>query len=144
MDDALAHALNDAIRTVAMRHRALAGVLLGQLGLHPGQEVLLLELDANGPRTQAQLAVTSGCEAPTITHSTRRLEAAGLIVRRPSPTDGRATIVELSDRGRALIPALRRTWRELAERSVAGLDVTTPEELLAALTDLGAGLAADR
>lgn len=140
MDDALADALNQAFRTIAMRHRAMAGTLLGRLGLHPGQEVLLLELDANGPRTQAQLATASGCEAPTITHSARKLEDAGLIVRRPSPDDRRVTIVELSERGQALMPALRRAWRDLAEHSVDDLSAAEISRLLSTLEDLAARL----
>lgn len=137
-----AEALNQAIRTVAIRHRALAAEKLAPLGLHPGQEIILLELDVNGPRTQAQLATSSGCEAPTITHSTRKLEAADLIARRPSPTDGRATIVELSARGRALMPALRAAWCALAEDTVAALSTADPAQLTAALTDLATGLTA--
>jgi len=131
--------LNEAIRAVAMRHRAVAGALLAPLGLHPGQEILLLALHADGPRTQAQLAVASGCEPPTITHSVRKLEAAGLVVRRPSTADGRVTIVELSDRGRELVPRLRATWRELGERTRSRLAMPL-EELIAGLADLAEGL----
>src|SRR5687768_11295319 len=123
-----ADALNAAIRAIGMRHRALAAALLGPLGLHPGQEVLLLDLDANGPRTQVQLATASGCEPPTITGSVRKLEDAGLVVRTPSPTDGRVTIVELSDRGRRLLPALKQAWVELGERTVA--ETRTPPDQL--------------
>jgi len=135
-----ADALNTAIRSIGIRHRALAGALLAPLGLHPGQEVLLLELDAQGPRSQGQLAVASGCEPPTITGSVRKLEAAGLVVRRPSATDGRVTIVELSGHGHALIPALRAAWQQLADRSVAGLESTPVDLLGKALDDLAGSL----
>ncbi len=137
-----ANALNEAIRAVGIRHRALAGSLLAPLGLHPGQEVLLLELDASGPRTQGQLAAASGCEPPTITNSVRKLEAAGLVHRRPSPTDGRVTIVELSDRGHALMPALKAAWQQLALQSVAGLAATPLDQLSDALADLARSLTA--
>lgn len=140
MDFEQADTLNDAIRAIGIRHRALAGVLLAPLGLHPGQEVLLLELDAKGPRTQGQLATASGCEPPTITGSARKLEAAGLVVRRPSPTDGRVTIVELSDRGTALMPALKAAWQQLADLTVAGLTSTPVDHLGEALTDLARSL----
>ena len=139
MDFARAKRVNDAVRSLAMRHRAAAAQVLAPLGLHPGQEVLLLELHAHGPRTQVQLAGASGCEPPTITGSVRKLESAGLIVRRPSPTDGRVTIVELSDQGRSLMPALEAAWCELAERTVAGLS-TDPDRLTASLGEMTAGL----
>ena len=141
MDFTRAKQVNDAVRALAMRHRAAAAELLAPLGLHPGQEVLLLELHAHGERTQAQLAAASGCEPPTITGSVRKLESAGLVTRRPSPTDGRVTIVELSDRGRSLMPSLEAAWCELAERTVARLSAD-PDRLTGSLDEMATGLAA--
>ena len=138
MDLEQANALNEALRAIGIRHRALAGLLLAPLGLHPGQEVLLLELD-EGPRSQAQLAAASGCEPPTITHSVRKLEAAGLVVRRPSSTDGRVVIVELSEHGKAVLPRLKAAWLQLAEQTVA-LCATPPGELTRVVTDLARSL----
>jgi len=140
MDFAHADALNRAIRAIGMKHRARAGAALAELGLHPGQEVLLLELDAHGSRTQTQLAAGLGCEPPSVTLMAQKLEAAGLIARRPSSTDGRATVVELTDRGRALIPPLKAVWRRLAESSVAGLETTSPDQLQKVLDDLARSL----
>jgi len=137
-----AHALNEALRAIGIRHRALAGALLAPLGLHPGQEVLLLELAEQGPRSQVQLAQASGCEPPTITNSVRKLEAAGLVVRRASPTDGRVTIVELSDRGQQLVPRLKTAWQDLAERTVAQLDDEPLDPLVHTLTELARSLTA--
>lgn len=135
-----ADALIDAIRSISIRHRALAGTLLAPLGLHTGQEMILLELDDHGPRTQRQLATACGCEPPTITVSARKLEAAGLIVRRPSPADGRSTIVELSEQGRHLIPELKHAWQHLADLTVAGLTNTPLEQLTAVLADLASSI----
>ena len=51
-----ADALNEAIRAVGIRHRALAVAALEPFGIHPGHKLLLFELETEGPRTQAQLA----------------------------------------------------------------------------------------
>lgn len=134
MDYQQADAFNAAVRAMGIRHRALAGVLLGRLGLYPGQEVLLLELD-NGPRSHAQLANASGCEPPTITHSVRKLEAAGFVVRRPSPQDARLSMVELTEAGQRLLPDVKSAWQELAERATAGLS-TEVADLIPVLEDL--------
>ena len=136
-----AAALNTAIRSIGIRHRALADALLAPLGLHTGQEVILLELDAKGPRSQGQLAISSGCKPPTITGSVRKLESAGLVVRRPSSTDGRVTIVKLSDQGRALLPDLKAAWVKLAAQTVASMSLTPTGQLTDVLTDLAASLA---
>ncbi len=133
-----ADALNEAIRAIGLRHRMLAIAALAPFGIHPGHKLLLLELEAEGPRTQAELATATGYEPPTITLSVRQLEAAGYVARRPSPTDRRATVVELTDAGRALLPKVKAAWRELAERTIANL----PDATAAEVTDMLAGLAA--
>ncbi len=140
MDFDEADALNEAIRAIGIRHRALAIDALAPFGIHPGHKLLLLELETEGPRTQAQLAAACGYEPPTITLSVRQLETAGLVVRRSSPTDGRATIVELSDEGRALLPQLKDAWRQVAAQAVAGLRSTSVEQLTVVLEDLAGSL----
>ena len=132
--------LNEAIRAIGIRHRALAIAALAPFGIHPGHKLVLLELESAGPRTQAQLAAASGYEPPTITLSVRQLEAAGLVLRRSSLTDGRATIVELSDEGRALLPKLKTAWRKVAEQTVAGLTSTPVDRLVSMLDELASSL----
>src|SRR4051812_15489253 len=129
MDLELAGTLNQAIRLLSLRHRARAAHLLAPLGLHPGQEALLLELDRTGPRIQAQLSEALGCEPPSVTLMTRKLEASGHIRRTPDPADRRATVVALTDRGKALVKQVQQLWVTLAEETVQGL----PPALLAQL-----------
>src|ERR1700716_4225751 len=80
-----ADALNEAIRAIGIRHRALAIAALAPFGIHPGHKLLLLELEKTGPSTQAQLADACGYEPPTITLSVRQLEIAGLGGGPPPP-----------------------------------------------------------
>ncbi|WIX98472.1 MarR family winged helix-turn-helix transcriptional regulator [Amycolatopsis mongoliensis] len=126
-----ADALNQAIRLLSLRHRARAAALLAPLGLHPGQEALLLELARTGPRIQAQLSDALGCEPPSVTLMVRKLEASGHLRRGPAPSDKRASVVELTDQGRALAGQVKRLWCELAEETVAGL----PDRTVAALPE---------
>src|SRR3954453_17529249 len=116
-----ADSLNQAIRLLSLRHRTRAAQLLAPLGLHVGQEALLLELDRTGPRIQAQLSEALGCEPPSVTLMTRKLEASGHVRRTPAPTAKRASIVELTDRGRALADQVKQLWGVLAEETVIGL-----------------------
>src|SRR3954468_14620426 len=129
MDPEYAGALNQAVRLLSLRHRARAAQLLAPLGLHPGQEALLLELDRTGPMIQAQLSEALGCEPPSITLMTRKLEAAGHIRRKPVPSDKRASIVELTDSGKALADQIKQLWCALAEETVADLPPETAAEL---------------
>ncbi|MBN6056892.1 winged helix-turn-helix transcriptional regulator, partial [Nonomuraea sp. RK-328] len=142
MDFEQADALNGAIRVIAIRHRARAAVKLAELGLHPGHEAVLLLLDANGPQTQKQLATGAACEPPSITLMVRKLEAAGLVARRPSTQDARAVVVALTDAGRDVIAPLKELWRELADETVAHLSVTPVDQLITVVTDLAGSLRA--
>jgi DNA-binding MarR family transcriptional regulator len=131
-----ADALNQAIRLLSLRHRARAASLLSPLGLHPGQEALLLELARTGPMIQAQLSQALGCEPPSITLMTRKLEATGHIRRTPAPSDKRATIVELTDSGKALADQVKQLWCALAKETVTGLPAQTVAALPGILTTL--------
>jgi DNA-binding MarR family transcriptional regulator len=140
VDFARADAINQAIRLLSLRHRARAAALLTPLGLHPGQEALLLELARTGPRIQAQLSDALGCEPPSVTLMTRKLEATGHIRRGPAPGDRRASVVELTDSGRALADRVKEVWCALAEETVAGLPPETVAELPGVLTTLTANV----
>jgi DNA-binding MarR family transcriptional regulator len=124
-----ADALNQAIRLLSLRHRARTAALLAPLGLHPGQEALLLELARTGPMIQAQLSEALGCEPPSVTLMTRKLEASGHIRREAAPTDKRASVVVLTDRGSALVEQIRQLWCDLAEETVRGLPAGTVEQI---------------
>ena len=131
-----ADALNQAIRLLSLRHRARAAALLAPLGLHPGQEALLLELARTGPMIQAQLSEALGVEPPSVTLMTRKLEASGHVRRKSDSSDKRASIVELTDSGEALADKVKQLWCALAEETVTGLPAQTVAELPGVLRTL--------
>ncbi|MCK2219465.1 MarR family transcriptional regulator [Actinomadura sp. ATCC 31491] len=133
MDFDQADSINQAVRLLSLRHRARIAELLAPLGLHPGQEALLLELARTGPMIQAQLSDALGVERPSVTLMARKLETAGHIRRTPAPDDQRATVVELTDAGRALTDQVKQLWRTLAQETVTGLDAETAARLPALL-----------
>jgi hypothetical protein len=56
--------------------------------------------------------------------------------RPAAPSDKRASIVELTDRGRALADQVKQVWCALAEETVTGLPAETVAELPGVLTTL--------
>ncbi|QKG23625.1 MarR family winged helix-turn-helix transcriptional regulator [Actinomadura verrucosospora] len=144
MDFDRADALNQAIRLLSLRHRARTAEMLAPLGLHPGQEALLLELARTGPMIQAGLSEALGVERPSITLMARKLEAAGHVRRTPAPDDQRATVVELTDAGRAVADRVKELWCALAEETVAGLPAATVDGLPALLGTLTGNVDAKR
>jgi DNA-binding MarR family transcriptional regulator len=113
--------INTALIRAARAHRSAAASLLGEVGLHPGQEALLMQLWEGDGRTQAELAEALAVEPPTVTKMLQRMEMAGLLVRKPDPDDGRAQRVYLTAKGKRLRQRVDRLWSKLASQSVDGL-----------------------
>ena len=121
-------------------HRARAEAALNRLGLHTGQEMLLLRLWIEEGIPQSQLAVSMGVEPPTATKMLQRMEHAGLIERRPDPEDARVSRVYLTERGRALEQPVLEVWKQLEAQTVAGLSPTELALLRRLLMQVAANL----
>ena len=67
---------------------------------------LLARLNARGPLTMTELADGVVYSRSGLTYQAGLLEKAGLITRGPSPDDERATLVTITDAGRALLARL--------------------------------------
>lgn len=111
--------LSLAIFSLARAHRALAADLLRPLGLHPGQELLLMFLWEHGPQRQTDLARYVATDSASMTRTVQRLERSGFVRRRSSPDDRRVTLVEPTPASLALRPRVAEIWTRL-ERSTAG------------------------
>lgn len=64
------------------------------------QSEALAHLYRNGAASVASLAESRGVTHQTMRLVVARLEAAGLVARRPDPTDGRGQLIELTKAGR--------------------------------------------
>ena len=83
-----------------------------------------------------ELARRARLSKQTLTELVRRLERAGLVERRPDPTDGRAVVVFLPPRARAFAPIAAGVLAELDRRARARLDDEGADALKAALREL--------
>ena len=128
--------VSSAIFRVARTHRMLAGALLAELGLYPGQELTLMLLAECGPLPQREIACRLGTHASTVTKMLQRLERGGFVSRTPSASDGRVVVVALTPRGEGLIDRLHDVWRRLEELTVAELSPTQRKNLLPAMAKL--------
>ena len=70
-----------------------------ELGLAPMQAFALRNLDPETPMAMSALAGVLHCDNSNITGIADRLEAAGLIERRPGEKDRRVKTLALTDRG---------------------------------------------
>lgn len=101
--------------------RVYADSRLKVLGLHSGQDLILLRLAENDGESQRALADRLEVEAPTITKMVQRMERAGLVERRSDETDARVSRVYLTARGRSLEAGIRQVWADLEAHLVQGL-----------------------
>jgi DNA-binding MarR family transcriptional regulator len=116
-------------------HGALLGVMrilhdhtarcASELGLTPAQAVALLHLQQHGAQPMRELASEQHCDPSNITGIADRLEARGLVERRPDPGDRRVKLLVLTAEGQT-------TATELGSRAISqvpGLSGLGPEEL---------------
>src|SRR3712207_9018120 len=90
-----------ALAKVCRAHRGDVGELLAEVGLHVGQEMVLIELWEQDGLRGGELADRLGVEPPTITKMLRRLEGCGLVDRRQDSEDARSFLVYLTREGRS-------------------------------------------
>lgn len=122
--------LSHAIVRLGRAHRAVAAQLLRQVGLYPGQELMLLRLWEKDHQHQGELAKVLGVDASTATKSVQRMEQGGFVVREPCPDDRRSVIISLTDTGRELCEKVAALWSELEERTTAGFTPGEREQAL--------------
>lgn len=72
-----------------------------------GQAAVLGALDRNGPMTTSDLAADQRVRPQSMARAVGLLMEQDLVTRRPHPTDGRKSLVELSDAGQTALEAER-------------------------------------
>ena len=113
-------------------HRALeerayrAAVAAGASGVTVAQARLLARVDDGGTRL-GELAERALVTKQSAGHLVDQLERAGLVVRTPDPADGRARLVRLTQRARAVVgpanaevAAALGEWQELLGEELMG------------------------
>lgn len=119
-----------AIFQLARTHRAHAAAMLREMDLHPGQELLLMQLLDRDGQTQSELLESVGLDHSTVSKSLRRMQDAGLLVREPAEHDRRVMVVHLTDKGRAMREPIAAMWKALEETSTRTLSAQQAESFV--------------
>ena len=133
-----------AVFRLSRMHQTIIGRLLRELGLAPGQELLLLQLWDRDRCSQTDLVERLGLDPSTVTKMLQRLERGGWLRREPSTEDGRVMVVTLTPAGRDLQDAVTSLWNELEGETVKSLSADEQAELLRLLRKVETGLRASR
>jgi DNA-binding MarR family transcriptional regulator len=137
---ALGGPISHAIFRVGRLDKMLAGNLLRRVGLHPGQELVMMYLWELGPQRQTDLIRLLDSDAATMTRTIRRLEHAGFVRRSPLAGDKRAFLIEPTAAGRALRPQVEQIWAQLEQIAVGGVSEREQQTILRVLEGLEARL----
>jgi DNA-binding MarR family transcriptional regulator len=97
------------------------------------EALVLLTFSRRGSLPMGKMGERLQVHPTSVTSIINRLEAAGHVVRRPHPTDGRATLAEITPSGRAIV---ERATRDLvdADFGLSALDQGQLAELSRLLT----------
>jgi DNA-binding MarR family transcriptional regulator len=126
---------------LAQELRALFGKLKRRLrdqahigDLTPSQTSVLLRLEKDGPATASSLARAEGMRPQSMGPLVSALEAAGLVSGAPDPSDGRQTILSLTDACRKWIEEGRAARQDWLTRTIqARLSLQEQEDLAASV-----------
>jgi DNA-binding MarR family transcriptional regulator len=121
-----------AIFQLHVAHKGYAAKLLRRIGLHPGQELILMHLHSQDTQTQSELLASIGVDPSTLSKALRRMQDAGLLVREPAAHDRRAMVVRLTDKGSAMREPIAAMWRDLEEVTLRNLSPQQAEDLMTA------------
>jgi MarR family transcriptional regulator, organic hydroperoxide resistance regulator len=116
-----ADSLNYLFIQVAKAHRARTHELLSQLGLHVGQEMILVSLWMKDGQTLSQLAERLEVQPPTITKMVQRMEVSGIVKREASREDSRVSHVFLTSKGKNLQAKIEKVWEQVEREFVSGM-----------------------
>ena len=113
-------------------------------GIRAGQQFILQCLWEEDCLSPGAVARRLNLATPTVTRAATRMEAAGLLARRPHPTDARLVRLCLTERGRALREVVDEEMRRLTDRALATLAPPERVQLVRYLTEIRRNVARAR
>jgi DNA-binding MarR family transcriptional regulator len=92
--------LAQSFRTT-LRHAVYLSRSMNSEGQLTAVQMSTLSMAADEPLRVSRIAANLGVRVPSATEQIIKLEQAGLVRRHPDPTDSRAVLVALTDKGRS-------------------------------------------
>ncbi len=141
-DPALLDALQHQVAVFARRaeQSRLGGVGQARNSMDRAAYLLLNRLDQEGPMGVKALAAGMGIDSSTVTRQVAPLVDSGLVSRATHPEDGRAVVLQLSERGHARLDEVRASRRALMELVTEGWSEEEREAFTTLLTRFNASL----
>lgn len=120
-DPCSSDSINYLFVQVAKAHRARTHELLSELGLHVGQEMILVALTKHNDLTLSELADILEVQPPTITKMVQRLESSDIVRREACKSDNRSSSICLTNKGKTLQAKMEKIWRQVEKEFFGSL-----------------------
>lgn len=121
--------LSKLYRQLNVSHRVVVQKYLDQYGLYIGQPRFLFVLEEQEGISQAILSSILKVTKETVSVTLKRLEQSGYIRREVSQSDKRIKLLYLTEKGKELMPELRKNFNDINERMFSQLDKNEKEIL---------------
>jgi DNA-binding MarR family transcriptional regulator len=128
-----------SLRKASRRVSQFYDTALAPAGIKSTQFSILSEVErgtVGGPVTMCELASAMVMDRSTLGHNLRPLERDDLVVLRQARQDRRKRYVELTRKGKSLLPRARRLWRRAENRFERIFGKDSAAELRAVLLDI--------
>ncbi|GAB3140287.1 MarR family winged helix-turn-helix transcriptional regulator [Amycolatopsis sp. NPDC004378] len=139
-DDVRVELMRELKTASQLQHAWVMQAWQDQPGLHPAAAMLLSDLAKNGEARPSELAKRRFVDLSVVSRQITQLSAAGLVDRRPAPEDGRASLVSVSEKGRAELARWRANYLEFMEKALGGWDDERVTDLTGRLAEMNADL----
>lgn len=119
----------DRLLDIALLLQQDLAIAFADTGLTTARTHLLWVLHHQGPSTQQAVAAALDVSPRNVTGLVDALEATGFVERRPHPSDRRATLVTLTERGVATMAGMVRERAAVAAALVEGFGAARIQRL---------------
>ena len=119
---------------VSQLHHRMLEKLVGATGLHRAQHRMLMTLADHEFESQSALANMLEISTATVAVSLKKLERDGYIQKKVKEGESRATVIQLTERGKKVVESSREIFESMDKKAVRGF---TDEELVLLRTFLG-------
>ena len=124
------------LKEVSRRYVNRFEVRAREISLNLAQAKALVRLEKNEGVSQARLAELAEVDPMTMVRILDRMEAEGLLERRPDPTDRRARCLYLTAKARPILSEIWRLSDEIRAELFAGVSKAERDQFMAVLERL--------
>lgn len=135
---------SDFIPLIVRTHNNLVVGFENTTGIHLARWRLLFMIGRVGACTQTDLTRETTIGPAAVTRILKDMERQELVTRSPSTTDSRQVIVQLTDKGRAVVKRTAKLRQDFLDAALKGLSASDTASLERILEHVEANLASMR